>query len=161
VNTNHAKKTDAIRESLRDPLVPCVILVRVSREDHVGMVPVRAACTCACARAYRGENDAPPACLCVCVCSHARARARVSVREQGVRSFSLALSRSLACRSLSLSLSRSHVCVCVVQDTFCRSRSFLYFSPLTPVTMNVTQVARNLLNFGIGRLRLVDCQVPP
>jgi hypothetical protein len=37
VNTNHAKKADAIAQSLRDPL-PCAILVRVSREDHVGMV---------------------------------------------------------------------------------------------------------------------------
>ena len=36
-NTNHARKNDAFKEALRDPLAPCVILVREAREDHAGM----------------------------------------------------------------------------------------------------------------------------
>jgi len=37
-NTNHARKADAFRDALCDPLSPSIIIVREPREDHVGMV---------------------------------------------------------------------------------------------------------------------------
>ena len=79
-------------------------------------------------------------CMCACGC----ARLQLCARAFFARDRSAPCRVSHSCR----------LCSCIYIQYMC---VFLFLFVCMCVCI---QVARNLLNFGIGRLRLVDCQVP-